>query len=178
MALLGTGLVGTLWLSTSAASDSYELSDLHAEVASLTEDTELLRQQVAELESPGTLADKAVELGMIPVEDPARLLVLPDGTIELVGEPTPAESGDDAAADEGQGELEQQASLVPPAGGEAAGRPTGDADRVADEPEDAPVSDPADESAPEQSEDTETEADRDTSAEEGPADAAALPGSP
>ncbi|ASO19441.1 cell division protein FtsI (penicillin-binding protein 3) [Actinoalloteichus hoggarensis] len=126
MALLSAGLIGTLWLSTSAASDSYELSDLHAEVAALTEDTELLRQQVAELEAPGTLAEKAAELGMVPVADPARLLVSPDGSVELVGEPWPAEADTDdpdpasgAAPESGGGDPERQAGLVPPVGEEA-----------------------------------------------------------
>ncbi|APU13985.1 MULTISPECIES: hypothetical protein [Actinoalloteichus] len=142
MALLSAGLIGTLWLSTSAASDSYELSDLHAEVASLTEDTELLRQQVAELEAPGTLAEKAAELGMIPVEDPARLLVSPDGSVELVGEPWPAEadSPEEAASGAapeagGDGDPEQQAGLVPPVDGET-DEATGDESRAEDAPAD------------------------------------------
>jgi hypothetical protein len=90
MVLLAVGLVATLWLSTAAAADSYRLQDATAEARVLSEQAERLKQDVAVLSSAPELARRAGELGMVPVRDPARLVVAPDGTVEVVGEPRAA----------------------------------------------------------------------------------------
>ncbi|MDN5751471.1 MAG: hypothetical protein L0H64_23720, partial [Pseudonocardia sp.] len=87
MVLLGTGLVLTLWLSTAAAADSYRLQDARAEAGVLAEQAEQLRRAVAVRSSAPELARRAAELGMVAVQDPARLVVAPDGAVTVVGEP-------------------------------------------------------------------------------------------
>ena len=90
MVLLGTALVATLWLSTAAAADSYRLRDARVAARTLGEQSARLQQQVAEMVSPPALARRAMAQGMVPVEDVARLVVLPDGAVEVVGEPSEA----------------------------------------------------------------------------------------
>ena len=90
MVLLAVGLVATLWLSTAAAADSYRLQDATAEARVLTEQAERLKQEVAVLASAPELARRAGELGMVPVRDPARLVVDAAGTVEVVGQPRAA----------------------------------------------------------------------------------------
>ena len=103
MVLLGIGLVATLWLSTAAAADSYRLQDARAEARDLSERSERLHRDVAALQSPPALAQRATELGMVPAKDPARLVVAPDGTSTVVGEPTAAVAPPAAAAPPGLG---------------------------------------------------------------------------
>ena len=90
MVLLVVGLVATLWLSTAAAADSYRLQDATAEARVLSEQAERLKQEVAVLASAPELARRAGELGMVPVRAPARLVVAPDGSVSVVGEPRAA----------------------------------------------------------------------------------------
>ncbi|MFP5070306.1 hypothetical protein ACLFMI_11640 [Pseudonocardia nantongensis] len=90
MVLLAVGLIATLWLSTAAAVDSYALQEARQRSGVLTEQSEALRKQVAVLESPASLSQRATEQGLVPISDPARLVVGPDGQVDLVGEPTAA----------------------------------------------------------------------------------------
>ncbi|WP_224386446.1 septum formation initiator [Pseudonocardia sp. ICBG1293] len=90
MVLLVSGLIATLWLSTAAAADSYALQAARERTASLTEQSEALRKEVTVLQSPGSLADRAAAQGMVRVTDPARLVVAPDGRVDVVGEPSAA----------------------------------------------------------------------------------------
>ncbi|MFD1529390.1 hypothetical protein [Pseudonocardia aurantiaca] len=90
MALLAVGLVATLWFSTAAAADSYRLQDARAEARALSQQAERLRREVAVAESAPELARRAAGLGMVPVQDPARIVVVPDGGVSVVGEPRAA----------------------------------------------------------------------------------------
>jgi len=90
MVLLGMALVATLWLSTAAAADSYRLQEAQTQARDLSERAEALGQRVATLETAPKLARRARDLGMVPTGEPARLVVLPDGTVALIGEPVPA----------------------------------------------------------------------------------------
>lgn len=90
MVLLSAGLVATLWLSTAAAAGSYRLQEIQNEARNLAERSEQLSRQVATLETAPQLARRARELGMVPAGEPARLVVAQDGSVEVVGEPTPA----------------------------------------------------------------------------------------
>ena len=90
MVLLGVGLVATLWLSTAAAADSYRLQDARDAARDLSERSERLHREVAALQSPPALAQRAAQLGMVPAKDPARLVVAADGAVRVVGDPTPA----------------------------------------------------------------------------------------
>ncbi|MGI9062903.1 MAG: hypothetical protein ACR2FQ_03655 [Pseudonocardiaceae bacterium] len=90
MVLLGAALVATLWLSTAAAADSYRLQEAQTEARDLSERAEELGRSVATLETAPQLARRARALGMVPVDEPARLVVLPGGTVTVVGDPRPA----------------------------------------------------------------------------------------
>lgn len=87
MVLLAAGLVPTLWLSTAAAADSYHLQDARAAARSLSAQSERLHREVAQMASSPVLAQRAAELGMVPVQDSARLVVGPDGSVTVVGLP-------------------------------------------------------------------------------------------
>ncbi len=87
MVLLAVALVATLWLSTAAAADSYHLQGAREAARNLTERSENLGREVANLETAPELARRARELGMIPAGDPARLVVRPDGAVVLIGQP-------------------------------------------------------------------------------------------
>ena len=90
MALLVTGLVLTLWLSTAAAADSYRLQDARSAARALSEQSEQLRREVTAMDAAPALAQRAAELGMVPVQDSARLVVAPDGTVTVAGTPKAA----------------------------------------------------------------------------------------
>lgn len=87
MGLLGAGLVASLWLSTSAAADSYRLEEATRAARDLSERSESLRTEIAALRSAPALAQAARDLGMVPVSDVARLVAQPDGSVAVVGTP-------------------------------------------------------------------------------------------
>jgi len=87
MVLLAVALVATLWLSTAAAADSYHLQSAQEQARNLTERSENLRREVANLETAPELARRARALGMVPAGDPAQLVVRPDGSVVLIGQP-------------------------------------------------------------------------------------------
>ncbi|MEV6280554.1 hypothetical protein [Nocardia sp. NPDC051832] len=91
IALLGCGLALTLLLTTRAAEDSYQLSDARSLNRKLSEERAGLLREVEAAESAPELAARARELGMIPAKDPARLIIAPDGTVSVIGDPTPAQ---------------------------------------------------------------------------------------
>lgn len=89
--LLTVGVAATLWLSTQAIEDSYRLDNAKKEADRLSEQAADLQREVTEKESASSLADRAKAMGMVPAGDPARLIVQPDGTVVVVGEPKPVE---------------------------------------------------------------------------------------
>lgn len=106
MATLATGLIVSLWLSTAASADSYRLEQARLQARSLSERAAQLQQEVANLQTAPELAARARALGMVPSSEPAHLVVQPDGTVTVVGEPAAA-----------------TAPPVPPAGDPASGAP-------------------------------------------------------
>jgi hypothetical protein len=114
MVLLAVGLVAILWLSTAAAADSYRLTDARAAARTLQEQSETLRREVATLDSAPEVARRAEELGLVEARDPARLVVGPDGTVTVVGQPRAATRPAPPAP---------PAAPAPPAGQPAAGTP-------------------------------------------------------
>lgn len=90
MGLLGLGLVTTLWLSTTSSADSIKLERIQAQNDKAAQRVEQLRHQVASESSAPVLSARAGQLGMVPAGDPARLVVLPDGSVIVIGTPKPA----------------------------------------------------------------------------------------
>lgn len=91
--LLSIGLAVTLLLTTRSAEDSYQLSDARAYNQSLIEQKAALERDFQTHNSAPELANQASALGMVPAKDPARLVVHPDGSVEVVGTPAPATAG-------------------------------------------------------------------------------------
>ena len=158
MALLGVGLVATLWLSTAAAADSYRLQDARTAARELSERSERLHREVAALQSPPALAQRATQLGMVPAKDPARLVVAADGAVRVVGDATPAVAPPVVAALPGglDGGVAPTARSVPApesapeqvaAAAVAAARPAAEAARKAAEEEAAAQDDAAQDAA-------------------------------
>ena len=90
--LLVLGALGlTLYLSTTAAQDSYALNEVRAQNQALTDKRDELRK-VADLgNSAPKLADEAARLGMVPVTDAAHLVVGADGKARIKGELKPVD---------------------------------------------------------------------------------------
>jgi hypothetical protein len=85
--LVVLGVVGVLVLNTKINEDSFRLADLRSDQAALDLQEQQLRQQLADLESPGNLRAAAIRLGLVPAGDPA-FINLPEGRV--VGDPQPA----------------------------------------------------------------------------------------
>lgn len=90
ISLLAVGVATTLWLSTQAIADSYRLEQAKQEANDLAERAAVLQREVANLDSALALDQRARKQGMVPADEPARLVVQPDGTVTLVGTPKQA----------------------------------------------------------------------------------------
>lgn len=90
IALLGVGMALTLLLTTRAAEDSYQLSSARAYNESLVQERAVLQRDVEAGNSAPVLAMQAAKLGMIPTDEVARIVVAEDGTVQVVGDPVPA----------------------------------------------------------------------------------------
>lgn len=88
--LLTLGLGLTLLLTTRSAGDSYELSDAKLYNEKLVQQSASLQRDVELADSAPELARKAAELGMVPAANAARIVVAPDGSVQIIGEPAPA----------------------------------------------------------------------------------------
>jgi hypothetical protein len=64
LAMLGGGLVCLLVVNTTLAAASYRISNLQRDNAAATERVQQLQQQVASEESPGSIEQRALRLGM------------------------------------------------------------------------------------------------------------------
>jgi hypothetical protein len=91
MVLLTGGLVATLWLSTAAAADSYRLDEARQVARDLSEQSERLHRDVEAAQSAPALAAAARAQGMVPAGEPAVLVIAPDGSSQVVGDPKPAQ---------------------------------------------------------------------------------------
>jgi hypothetical protein len=85
--VLAVGLIGQLVLNTSLGQGAFGLHDLQSRSDDLAERQQSLEQQLARLQSPADLAERARALGMVESENPV-FLDLTDGDIE--GVPVPA----------------------------------------------------------------------------------------
>jgi hypothetical protein len=73
IAVLGLGLVGLLLLNTSMERGAFTVTALRAESSALTLRQQALQLDVAGLQQPQSLAQRAVGLGMVPDPGPAFL---------------------------------------------------------------------------------------------------------
>lgn len=91
LALFAAGMGLTLWLTSSATARSHRIAAAEQENTSLQNKKEALEQFVQSGNSAPELARKAADLGMVQAKDVARLVVAPDGSVTVEGEPTSAE---------------------------------------------------------------------------------------
>ncbi len=90
IALLVLGLGLSLWLSTKAAQDSYKLGIERTQNQSLIDQRDALKRTYESGNSAPELSDKAARLGMIPADNPARMIVDDPRRPRVVGKPEPA----------------------------------------------------------------------------------------
>lgn len=121
IAVLTIGVAATLWLSTQAIADSYRLDEAKKEAEQLSEQAAQLQREVTEQESAASLAERAKAMGMVPAGDPARLVVQPDGTVVLVGEPTPVQAPPPSTPPAGQNQTQANQEQTQPPDGAASG---------------------------------------------------------
>ena len=73
LAVLAVGLVGLLLLTTQMQQRAFTLFEVQTDVTVLREQRQTLKAELALRESPGSLAESARLLGMVPNESPAFL---------------------------------------------------------------------------------------------------------
>jgi cell division protein FtsB len=95
VALLVAGLVGLLLLNTGLQQGTFRVTDLNKQAQQLQDQQQALEHQVRTLEAPQHLADRALELGMVPNPNPV-FLRLPDG--KVLGVPAKGQAGSGATA--------------------------------------------------------------------------------
>ncbi|MFT3887273.1 MAG: hypothetical protein QM713_03815 [Arachnia sp.] len=84
--LIAAGLAGVMFVTTSVAAQSRELSSLRKEATTLGYESAALTSELQRVTSANALALRASELGMVPNPYPV-FINLGDGT--MTGEPTP-----------------------------------------------------------------------------------------
>ncbi len=77
--LLAAGLISLLLLNAAVNQDSFQLTRLKKETTQLTDEQQALQQEVDRDSAPGSLEQRARQLGMVPGGDPVFLG--PDGTV-------------------------------------------------------------------------------------------------
>jgi hypothetical protein len=92
VALLAGTTLGLLVLNTAIAVDSLEASRLRADNAQRAEDVQRLEQRVIDGNTPAAIARAAEATGLVPAGAAAYLVLDPEGTPVLRGEPSPAEA--------------------------------------------------------------------------------------
>ena len=84
--LLSAGLITLLLLNTALTEGSFKLSALQREQAALADRAQAIEEELARLQAPQRLADRARALGMVPAESPV-FLTTPEG--KILGQPRP-----------------------------------------------------------------------------------------
>ncbi len=86
--LLAGGLISLLLLNSAVNQDSFELDKLQKETNGYTDQQQELQQEVDGYSAPGSLEQRARQLGMVPGGDPAFLG--PDGKVRGSASPATA----------------------------------------------------------------------------------------
>jgi hypothetical protein len=109
LTLVVSGVIGVLVLNTKINENAFRLQELQRRQSALTAQEQQLAEDLAQKESPGSLAAAARRLGLVPAGTPA-FIQLPDGRV--LGVPQPA-AGQPSNSGTGQ------------PGGAAPGQPSG-----------------------------------------------------
>lgn len=119
MCMLVAGLSLTLFLTTRSAENAYRLGEIQDANRTLEHQAQSLRREVESARSAPVLARAATELGMVPANSVARLVVGDDNSVEVVGEPTPAVGPPQPTLVPANGVGEVRMRLTPTTGGSA-----------------------------------------------------------
>lgn len=122
IAVLATGLVGLLLLNTSMERGAYQETALRSEAAALGARQQTLQLQVAALQDPQEVAQKALQLGMVQNTSPAFISL---ATGKVIGRSVPGVRGDqfDIGSKIGP-RVDRLGKIAPIVGGEANGAGT------------------------------------------------------
>lgn len=88
--VLAFGLGLSLWLSTKAAQDSYQIGIARQQNQELLDRTDALKRSFESGNSAPELSDAAGALGLVVDQNPARMVIGADGKPHIVGDPEPA----------------------------------------------------------------------------------------
>lgn len=88
--LLTVGLVGLVVMNTALQGQAFRLADLTSQASDLRVQQDQLELQAEQLQTPASVADAALRLGMVPNSSPV-FLRLSDGAV--IGVPVPAAPG-------------------------------------------------------------------------------------
>jgi hypothetical protein len=90
LGLLIGGLCALLALNTAAAASELRRHSLVSTNSDLTDQIAGLQAQIAAAQAPGALASAATSLGMVPDPNAGFLVIAPDGSVKVLGDPAPA----------------------------------------------------------------------------------------
>ena len=90
LAVLGSGLVGLILMSTVLQAQAFEAAKLDAKATELQTRQQAISREIERLQSPANVASRAIAIGLVPPANPA-FLQLSDG--KVLGEAVPAEPG-------------------------------------------------------------------------------------
>ncbi|RPA63452.1 hypothetical protein EF294_08095 [Gordonia oryzae] len=88
--VLAFGLGVSLWLSTKAAQDSYQIGIARQQNQELLDRTDALKRTFESGNSAPELSDAAGALGLVVDQNPARMVIGADGKAHIVGDPEAA----------------------------------------------------------------------------------------
>src|SRR5262245_33472829 len=107
------GVVGILVLSTLINANQFQLNDLQNKQSGLNQQQQLLQQNLANLQAPGSLVAAAKKLGLVPAGTLAYIR-MPDGSV--VGVPEPADQSPSVTAQAGPSTESTATTGVTPSG--------------------------------------------------------------
>jgi len=120
LSVVVAGVVGILVLSTLINANQFQLNDLHNKQSGLDQQQQLLQQNLANLQAPGSLVAAAKKLGLVPAGTLAYIR-MPDGSV--VGVPEPADQSPSVTAQAGPSTESTATTGVTPSGTSHAGAP-------------------------------------------------------
>jgi hypothetical protein len=87
--LLLAGLWALLALNTAAAAAEVQARQITSDNANRLDEVEQLQIDINAKQAPGVLASAAAKLGMVPDTSPVFLSIRPDGSVVVLGTPSP-----------------------------------------------------------------------------------------
>ncbi len=96
--VLAVGVGGVLYLNTKIDESGMRTEQAKAASAQLRLEIEALHRSIADLTATPRIAERAEELGLVPVGDAAMLVIKGNGSAKLLGKPAPVDARTDVRA--------------------------------------------------------------------------------